>query len=80
MAYILTGITAEKQLRVTESIAVVRDAPGVVDGKMLGIAAYSLVNAGHMLIGSLVVAVVAGSAWNFAVPEVVFRPGARSTP
>lgn len=75
MAYILTGITAEKQLRVTESLMSFVTPQAWIDGKMLGIAAYSLINAAHVLIGSLLVGVVASYSWKFAVPEVVLRPG-----
>lgn len=75
MAYLLAGITGEKQLRVTESIVSFVSPQAWIDGKILGIAAYSLVNVANMLVGGLIVAGLAQLAWGFSMPEVVTRPG-----
>ena len=75
MAYLLTGITGEKQLRVTESITAIIRPQAWIDGKMLGIGAYSLVNILNMVVGGILLAVAAKFAWGFTVPPVVVRPG-----
>ncbi len=74
MAYLLTGITGEKQLRVTESITAIIPPQAWIDGKILGIGAYSLVSLANMVVGGLLMAVVAKAAWNFTIPSVVVRP------
>lgn len=74
MAYLLTGITGEKQLRVTESIVSFVPPQVWIDGKILGIAAYSLVNVAHMVIGGLLIAFAASLAWGFTMPDVALRP------
>ena len=75
MAYLLTGITGEKQLRVTESIVSFVSPQAWIDGKIMGIGAYALVNVLNMVVGSLIVAGLAKLAWGFTLPEVVARPG-----
>lgn len=75
MAYLLTGITGEKQLRVTESIVSFVPPQAWIDGKILGIGAYALVNIANMLVGTLIVAFLARLAWGFTLPDVVARPG-----
>lgn len=75
MAYLLTGITGEKQLRVTESIVSFVPPQAWIDGKILGIGAYALVNIANMLVGTLIVASLAKLAWGFTLPDVVARPG-----
>ena len=74
MAYQLTGITGEKQLRVTESIVSIVPAQAWIDGKILGITAYSLVNVANMAVGLLFVALTAKLAWGFELPEATARP------
>lgn len=74
MAYILTGITGEKQLRVTESIVSIIPPQAWIDGKILGLAAYALAAVLNMLVGGLVVALGAKLAWGFAIPDVAVRP------
>lgn len=75
MAYLLTGITGEKQLRVTESIVSFVPPQAWIDGKIIGIGAYSLVNIANMLVGTVIVAALAKLAWGFTLPPVVARPG-----
>lgn len=74
MAYLLTGITGEKQLRVTESITVIIPPQAWIDGKMLGIGAYALATIGNMVVGGVLLAFVAKVAWGFSLPDVVVRP------
>ncbi|MDQ3697648.1 MAG: ABC transporter permease [Gemmatimonadota bacterium] len=75
MAYLLTGITGEKQLRVTESITAIIPPQAWIDGKILGICAYSLATIGNMVVGGLLLALVAKLAWGFSLPDVLVRPG-----
>lgn len=75
MAYLLSGITGEKQLRVTESIVSIIPPQAWIDGKILGIAAYSLVNVANMAVGMAFVAIAARLAWGFDLPEAAARPG-----
>ena len=75
MAYLLTGITGEKQLRVTESITAIIHPQAWIDGKILGIGAYSLVNILNMVLGSILLALAAKMAWGFTLPPVIVRPG-----
>ena len=75
MAYLLTGITGEKQLRVTESIVSIVPPQAWIDGKILGIGAYALVNMLHMMVGGLLVALAAKLAWGFTLPAAAVRPG-----
>jgi ABC-2 type transport system permease protein len=74
MAYLLTGITGEKQLRVTESITAIIPPQAWIDGKILGICAYALATIGNMVVGGLMLAFVAKVVWGFAIPEAVVRP------
>lgn len=75
MAYLLTGITGEKQLRVTESITAIVPPQAWIDGKILGIGAYAMTTILNMMIGGALLAVVGKYAWGFAIPEVIVRPG-----
>lgn len=75
MAYLLTGITGEKQLRVTESITAIIPPQAWIDGKILGIGAYALATIANMVVGGLLVAGVARMAWGFSIPAAVVRPG-----
>ena len=75
MAYLLTGITGEKQLRVTESIVSIVPPQAWIDGKILGIGAYALVNIVNMAVGGVIVALAAKLAWGFSLPEAAARPG-----
>ena len=74
MAYMLTGITGEKQLRVTESITVIIPPQAWIDGKMLGIGAYALATIANMVVGGLFLALLAKLAWGFSLPAVIVRP------
>jgi ABC-2 type transport system permease protein len=74
MAYLLTGITGEKQLRVTESTISFVHPQAWIDGKILGIGAYGLVNILNMAVGVLLLALVAGGAWGFSLPAAAVRP------
>jgi ABC-2 type transport system permease protein len=75
MAYLLTGITGEKQLRVTESITAIIPPQAWIDGKILGIGAYALTTTFNMVAGGLVLAAAAKLAWGFSIPAAVVRPG-----
>ena len=75
LALLLTGITGEKQLRVTESITAIIRPQAWIDGKILGICAYALTSIANMAVGALLLAVVAKAAWGFTLPETVVRPG-----
>jgi ABC-2 type transport system permease protein len=74
MAYLLTGITGEKQLRVTESTISFVHPQAWIDGKILGIGAYGLVNVVNMAIGGLLLVLVAGLAWGVGLPDAAVRP------
>jgi ABC-2 type transport system permease protein len=74
MAYLLTGITGEKQLRVTESITAIIPPQAWIDGKILGICAYALATIGNMVVGGILLAVVAKIAWEFSIPAGAVRP------
>jgi ABC-2 type transport system permease protein len=75
MAYLLTGITGEKQLRVTESITAIIRPQVWIDGKILGIGAYSLATTLNMVLGTVFLAFVAKATWQITIPEIVVRPG-----
>jgi ABC-2 type transport system permease protein len=75
MAYLLTGITSEKQLRVTESVVSAISPQAWIDGKVLGISAYALTTTVNMAIGALVMALAARFAWDVTLPEAAVRPG-----
>lgn len=55
LAYLLAGITGEKQQRVAELVVAAAPPQAWIDGKILGIAAYSLVNAATLAVGMVVV-------------------------
>jgi ABC-2 type transport system permease protein len=75
MAYLLTGITGEKQLRVTESITAIIPPQAWIDGKIIGIGAYSLATIGNMILGSVLLLIVARLNWNIPIPPIIVRPG-----
>jgi ABC-2 type transport system permease protein len=75
MAYLLTGITGEKQLRVTESITAIIPPQSWIDGKILGIGAYSMATIANMVLGGVLIAAAAKLAWRFSIPPVIVRPG-----
>ena len=75
MAYLLTGITGEKQLRVTESITAIISPQAWIDGKIVGIGGYSLATVGNMTLGTILLALVARLNWNFPLPPIFVRPG-----
>ena len=75
MAFLLTGITGEKQLRVTESITAIIRPQAWIDGKILGICAYALTSIANMTVGALLLALAAKAAWGFSLPDAVVRPG-----
>lgn len=75
MAYLLTGITGEKQLRVTESLVSFVSPQAWIDGKILGIGAYALVNIANLAIGSVLLLLVANVGWGVDLPAAVARPG-----
>lgn len=75
MAYLLTGITGEKQLRVTEAVVSAITPQAWIDGKILGIAAYSVVSVGNLVVGGLVLALAARLGTGFSLPSAAVRPG-----
>jgi ABC-2 type transport system permease protein len=75
MAYLLTGITGEKQLRVTESITAIIPPQAWIDGKILGIGAYSMATIANMVLGGILLATVARLTWDFPIPDIIVRPG-----
>ena len=74
MAYLLTGITGEKQLRVTESITAIIPPQAWIDGKIMGIGAYSLATIGNMVVGTIILVSVARLTWGFTIPPILVRP------
>lgn len=74
MAYLLAGITGEKQLRVTESITAIIPPQAWIDGKILGLCAYALATVANMVVGGILLAVVAKIAWGFSLPAAAVRP------
>jgi ABC-2 type transport system permease protein len=75
MAYLLTGSTGEKPLRVTESITAIIPPQAWIDGKIIGIGAYSLATIGNMILGSVLLLIVARLNWNIPIPPIIVRPG-----
>lgn len=75
LAYLFTGITGEKQFRVTE-LVISSISPQVwIDGKILGIALHSLATAATLVVGFLLVAFAANLGWSFELPAAAVRPG-----
>lgn len=74
MAYVLTGITGEKQLRVTESVLSAIPPQAWIDGKILGITAYSLVAIANMVVGTLFVVGALSLTTGFSLPAATVRP------
>lgn len=75
MAYIMTGISGEKQLRVTESVVAAISPQAWIDGKVLGITAFSLASVGGSVVGGLIVALGAKLTTDFSLPVAAVRPG-----
>ncbi|MFN0178000.1 MAG: ABC transporter permease [Gemmatimonadales bacterium] len=75
MAYLLTGITGEKQLRVTESIISAIRPQAWIDGKVLGLSGYALTGVVNMGIGGAITWVGVSMATDFTLPAVIARPG-----
>ncbi len=74
LAYVLTGITGEKQLRVTESIIALIPPQAWIDGKILGIAAFALWSAFAIVVGGLIVGAAAMLTTGFTIPAAAIRP------
>lgn len=74
LAYLMTGITGEKQLRVTESVVSAISPQAWIDGKVLGIAGYSLVVVLNMAVGGAILAFAAYLASGFTLPPAAVRP------
>lgn len=74
MAYILTGITSEKQLRVTESVLAAIPPQAWIDGKIAGITLYSLASLVTLIGGSLILAAGAYFSSGFTLPSAAVRP------
>ncbi len=63
MAYIFTGITGEKQQRVTEQVIAAIGHQPWIDGKVLGIAAYVMTTMANLAVGSVLLTV---GIWGFS--------------
>lgn len=63
MAYIFTGITGEKQQRVTEQVIAAIGHQPWIDGKVLGIAAYAMTTMTNLAVGSVLLTV---AFWAFS--------------
>jgi len=74
LSYLLIGITGEKQLRVTESVISAISPQAWIDGKVLGITAYSLVSAANIVVGLGLVGLAAQLASGFVWPSAALRP------
>lgn len=74
LAYLFTGITGEKQLRVTELVISAISPQVWIDGKILGIALHSLAASGTVVVGFLLVALAANLGWAFEIPAAAVRP------
>lgn len=75
MTYIMTGITGEKQLRVTESVISAISPQAWIDGKVLGLTGFALVSIVNMVVGGLIVAAGAALSSGFTLPAAAVRPG-----
>jgi ABC-2 type transport system permease protein len=75
MAYLLAGITGEKQLRVTESVVSAISPQAWIDGKVLGLSGYALTGVANMAIGGAVIGIAATLATDFSLPAAAVRPG-----
>ncbi len=67
LAYMLTGISGEKQQRVTEQIVSAISAQAWIDGKLLGITAASLASTANLVFTGILAGVVA-KAFGFELP------------
>jgi ABC-2 type transport system permease protein len=75
MAYLMTGIAGEKQLRVTESVVSAISPQAWIDGKVLGITGFALASVAGSVAAGLVVALGARMATGFTLPAAAVRPG-----
>jgi ABC-2 type transport system permease protein len=75
LANLLTGITGEKQLRVTESVVSAISPQAWIDGKVFGITATALASVANLIVGMAIVAVTAQFASGFTWPVASLRPG-----
>ncbi|MBY0374296.1 MAG: ABC transporter permease [Bryobacteraceae bacterium] len=69
-AYLFTGITGEKQIRVTEQVVAAVSPQTWIDGKILGTALFSLVS----MAAYVVSIIVSGPVWNFFAGQWVRLP------
>ena len=74
LAYLLTGITGEKQQRVSELVVSAVSPQAWIDGKILGIAAYSLVNTFTLAVGAVVVPLALASFMPITMPTRIGDP------
>ena len=75
LANLLTGITGEKQLRVTESVVSAISPQAWIDGKVFGITATALAAVANLIVGMAIVALTAQFASGFTWPAASLRPG-----
>lgn len=74
LAYMMTGITGEKQLRVTEQIVSAIRPQMWIDGKLLGITGASIGSLGFLIISSIVSIPLASLAgFDLPIPESLKR-------
>ena len=71
---LLTGITGEKQLRVTESVVSAISPQAWIDGKVFGITAAALASVGNIIVGLAIIGVTAQLASGFTWPAATLRP------
>ncbi len=74
LANLLTGITGEKQLRVTESVVSAISPQAWIDGKVLGITAAALASVGNIIVGLAIIGVTAQLVSGFTWPAASLRP------
>ncbi len=74
LAYLLAGITGEKQQRVCELVVSAVSPQAWIDGKILGIAAYSLVNTFTLAVGAVVVPLALTSFMPITMPTRIGDP------
>lgn len=74
LAPLLTGITGEKQLRVTELVVSAIAPQAWIDGKVFGITGYALASMGTIAAGGMIIALAARLASGFTLPAAAVRP------
>jgi ABC-2 type transport system permease protein len=74
LAYLLAGITGEKQQRVCEIVVSAVTPQAWIDGKILGIAAYSLLNTFALAVGAVVVPLSLASFLPITMPRLIGDP------